>query len=330
VAHLEGYARSFNAPVRLGVEVSSVEREPLTGRYTVETTDGPLMANNVIVAVGMFQQPKIPQMASRVPNQVLQIHSSEYRNADALPPGAVLVVGSGQSGAQIAEELYQAGRKVYLCIGSAGRIQRRYRGRDTVRWLDHIGFWKTVDELPSPAARFAGAPHVSGKAGGRTLNLHQFARDGVVLLGHLADVQDGKATLRPDMKESLAKADKLAADITKAIDQYILKAGLDVPEEPAAEGELLDGFQAEVVAELDLDAAAIGTIIWAAGYRFDFSWVRLPIFDEAGYPVQKRGVTAYPGLYFLGLPWLYSGYSGLLRGVGADAEHIAADLAARP
>ena len=329
VAHLEAYARSFNAPVRLGVEVSSVEREPLTGRYAVETNGGPLEADNVIIAVGLFQQPKIPPMASRVPSGVLQIHSSEYRNAEALPPGAVMVVGSGQSGAQIAEELYQAGRKVYLCIGSTGRIGRRYRGRDTVRWLDHIGFFKTVDELPSPQSRFVATPHVSGKAGGRTLNLHQFARDGVVLLGHLTDVGEGKVTLAPDMMESMAQADKLAGDITKAIDAYILEAGLDVPEEPAGETELRDGFQAEVLSELDLASAGIATIIWAAGYSFDFGWVRLPIYDAAGYPIQKRGATAYPGLYFLGLPWIHTGKSGLLWGVGADAADIAADLAAR-
>ena len=188
----------------------------------------------------------------------------------------------------------------------------------------------TVDTLPSPRAKFAGSPHVSGKDGGRTLNLHQFARDGVVLLGRMIGVRGHTVTLAPDLMENLAKADEFAAGIKKAVDGYILKAGLDVPEEPSDIPDLRDGYSAEIITELDLKAAAINTIIWATGYSFDFGWVRLPVFDDDGYPIQKWGVTAYPGLYFLGLPWLHTAKSGLLSGVGADAAHIAADIAARP
>jgi putative flavoprotein involved in K+ transport len=328
VEYLENYARSFNPPLRLGVEATSVERLPGGGGYVVETSSGPIEASNVIVATGMFQNPKIPSFASAVPDRVLQVHSSAYRNPEVLPPGTVLVVGSGQSGAQMAEELYQAGRQVYLSVGSAGRAPRRYRGRDITRWLDKIGFYRTVDMLPSPRAKFGGSPHVSGKAGGRTLNLHQFARDGVVLLGHLTGIEGVKVSLAPDLKESLAKADRFAADLKKAVDAYILKAGLDIPEEPPGDGELRDGYQAEVLTELDLDSAAISTIIWATGYRFDFGWVRLPVVDGDGYPIQERGVTEYPGLYFLGLPWLYTVKSGLLSGVGADAAHVVEHLLA--
>jgi putative flavoprotein involved in K+ transport len=330
VAYLEGYAELFGAPVRLGVKATSVDRRPDDGRYLVPTSSGPLEANNVIVAAGRFQKPSIPALGREVPGHILQIHSGEYRNSDALPPGAVLVVGSGQSGAQIAEELYQAGRHVYLCVGSAGRIPRHYRGKDMTRWLDAIGFFdRTVDELPSPKAKFQGSAHVSGKGGGRTLNLHQFARDGVVLLGRLSAISEGKAILAADLKENLAKADKMAADITQAVDRYILEAGLDVPKEPASEDELQDGYEAEIIRELDLNAAGINTVIWATGYAFDFGWIRLPVFANDGYPIQKRGVTNYPGLYFLGLPWLHTIRSGLIAGVGDDAAHVTADIAAR-
>jgi putative flavoprotein involved in K+ transport len=277
----------------------------------------------------MYQIPKIPRFADRIPDRILQIHSSEYRDPDALPARAVLVVGSAQSGAQIAEELYEAGRQVYLSVSSAGRAPRRYRGRDVTAWLDEIGFFQTVDQLPSPRAKFQGSVHVSGKGGGRTLNLHQFARDGVVLLGHLTGAEGAQVTLAPDLKESLAKADKVAADIEQAINEYVLRAGLDAPEEPEGDGELGDGFEAEVLTELDLDAAGIGTIVWATGYGRDFGWIRLPVVDGDGFPIQKRGVTDYPGLYFLGLPFLHTVKSGLLSGVGADADHVVSHLAAR-
>ena len=330
VEYLERYVELFDPPLRLGVEATSVEQGPVGGRYIVETASGPLEANNVIVASGLFQTPKIPPLRIEMPSHILQIHSGEHRNPDALPSGAVLVVGSGQSGAQIAEELYQAGRKVYLCVGSAGRGPRRYRGKDVAWWLNEKGDGnRTVDTLPSPRAKFGSSPHLTGKAGGRTLNLHQFARDGVALLGRMIGVREGKITLAPDLMENLAKADKFEADIKKAVDGYILNAGLDVPEEPSDDRELRDGFDAEIITQLDLNAASINTIVWATGYTFDFGWVRLPVFDDDGYPIQKRGVTAYPGLYFLGLVWLYTAKSSLLAGVGDDAAHIAAHIAAR-
>jgi putative flavoprotein involved in K+ transport len=288
-----------------------------------------LRANSVIVATGRFQKPKILPFADGFPNSIFQIHSSEFRNEALLPDGAVLVVGSAQSGAQIAEELYQAGRQVYLSVGSAGRAPRRYRGRDTVAWLEQIGYTsRTVDMLPSPKAKFGGSLQASGKNGGHTLNLHQFARDGVVLLGHLTGIQDGSISIAPDLNESLAKSDKVAEDLKGAVDAYILQHGLDVPAEPDSGDVLTDGYQDEVLTELDLQAAGISTVIWATGYTFNFDWVRLPVVDGDGFPIQKRGVTHYPGLYFLGLPWLHTVKSGLLLGVGADAEHVVSHLIA--
>ena len=322
IARLERYVANFRLPVQCNTPVLSIGIKAGSDLYRLKTQAGDWQAKNVVVATGLFQKPKIPAFAANLPGEIEQLHSGHYRNPAALPPGAVLVVGSAQSGCQIAEELYLSGRKVYLCTGGAGRVPRRYRGKDVFEWQFLSGFLdRTVDQLDSPRAKFAGNPHLSGRDGGRTLNLHQFARDGVILLGRLQDGSENKLYLAPDLKENLAKADAFEANMVKMIDSYIARAGLEAPPEhlPA----LRDGFEARVITELDLYAQGITSIIWAMGYRFDFSLTRLPAFDGDGYPVQQRGVTAYPGLYFVGLPWLYKNKSGFLVGVGEDTEYIA-------
>jgi putative flavoprotein involved in K+ transport len=319
VAYFEGYVKQFRMPVKFGVRVTSVEA--MGAGYLVSTDKGEFESANVVIATGFNQQPKIPPFSANLSGKVHQIHSHQYTNLEALPAGATLVVGSAQSGCQIAEELYQGGRKVYLSVGSAGRMPRRYRGKDITRWLEDIGFVdRTVDQLPSPKAKFQGSAHGTGKDGGHTINLHQFARDGVALLGHIKSVEEDRILLTPDLYESLANADKLEADIVKAIDDYIVQSGLDVPEETLP--ELRDGFEAELIPELDLESAGITSVIWATGFKFDFSMVKLPVVDEDGFPLQKRGVTEYPGLYFVGLPFLHTIKSGLLSGVGDDAAHV--------
>jgi putative flavoprotein involved in K+ transport len=328
VAAFEQYILRFHLPVQYGVKVSAVE--PITGGsgYRVSTDVAALDARNVVIATGLFQRPKIPAFSADLPAHITQLHSGRYRNPQALPPGAVLVVGSGQSGCQIAEELYLSGRQVYLCVGSAGRVPRRYRGKDVYEWLNLSGFLdRTVDKLPSPKARFAANPHLSGRDGGRSLNLHQFARDGVVLLGRIQSGGEGRIWLAPDLKENLARSDKFEAEIVKMIDGLLLQTGMDAPLESLP--VMRDGYEAEEIGDLDLLSVGITTIIWAMGYRFDFDMVRLPIFDGDGYPVQKRGVTDYAGLFFMGLPWLYKQKSGLLLGVGEDAEYIAEKIAGR-
>jgi putative flavoprotein involved in K+ transport len=217
---------------------------------------------------------------------------------------------------------------VYLATGRAGRLPRRYRGKDGAHWLWRTGVAaRTGDQLPSPADRFTASAHVSGKGGGRTLNLHRFSRDGITLLGHLRDGQGTRLEIAPDLKENLTAADKVAREFKQGVDMFIEKKGLQAPEND--EPELRDGYEAAIITELDLEEAGISTIIWATGYSFDFSWVKLPIFDEFGYPVQKRGVTARPGLYFLGLPWLHTIQSGLLSGVGDDAAYVAKRIESR-
>ena len=328
VRHFEHYVERCHLPVRYGVRVTAVERNPTGQGYLVSTDEKPYEARNVVMATGLYQQPKVPPFAAELPLNMLQMHSGQYRNPQAMPPGAALVIGSGQSGCQIAQELYESGRKTYLCTGSAGRAPRRYRGKDIFEWLILTGFLdRTPEMLPSPKARFAGNPHLSGKDGGRTLNLHQFARDGVVLLGHLTGAQDEILQMAPDLKVNLAKVDKFEMEITKMIDGFISKNRLDAPMESLP--ELRDGYATEEIPSLNLKSAGITTIIWALGYNFDFSLVKLPVFDDAGYPVQKRGVTGYPGLYFVGFPWLYKQKSGILVGVGEDAEYLAEVISSR-
>src|SRR3990170_1043421 len=324
VAYFKEYIERFDLPIRHGIRVTSVE--PIETGYLVRTEEAEFKATNVVIATGMYQQPKIPPFSCNLSSEILQLHSSEYHNPEALPEGAVMVVGSAQSGCQIAEELYQSGRKVYLSVSSAARVPRRYRGKDITQWLDDLGFYdRTADQLPSPKAKFGGSIHGTGKDGGHTINLHQFARDGVVLLGHIQSVQEDRIELTPDLMESLAKADKFEEDVVKQVDEYIEKTGLDAPLETLP--ELRDGYEAEVSLDLDLKSVGITTVIWATGYKFDFNIVRLPVFDEDGYPQQKRGVTEYPGLYFVGLPFLHTGKSGLLLGVGDDAAHVVSVIA---
>ena len=328
VAAFEQYVEHFHLPVHYRVRVTSVEHNAEGPGYRVRSDETIMQARNVVIATGLFQRPKRPSFSADLSTQITQLHTGQYRNPQGLPPGAILVVGSGQSGCQIADELYQSGRKVYLCVGSAGRAPRRYRGKDLYEWLNLSGFLdRTVDRLPSPKAKFAASPQLSGRDGGRTLNLHQFARDGVVLLGRLQGAHEGRIWLAPDLKDNLAKADKFEAEIAKLIDGFIAQTGANAPLESLH--ELRDGFDAEEIGELDLRATGITTIIWAMGYGFDFSFVKLPVFDSDGYPTQKRGVTEYPGLFFVGLPWLYKQKSGLLLGVGEDADFIVSAMATR-
>lgn len=322
VAYFERYASRFRLPVSYGVHVQRVRPKSSCREYVVETNAGRFEAANVVIATGLYQKPKMPALSADFPPEIKQLHSDEYRNPQSLPDGAVLVVGSGQSGAQIAEELYQSGRKVYLSVSRAGRVPRRYRGKDANWWHERIGdYERTVDELPSRRAKFASKPMISGKDGGHTLNLHQFVRDGVTLLGRIQGARDHSVLLARDLKANLAYADDFEADFVKKIDEFIVKNGVEAPAETLP--VLTDGCEVQEIPELSLTDANIGTVIWATGYNFDFSIVQLPIFDSDGYPIQNRGVTDYPGLFFVGLPWLHNAKSGLLFGVAQDAGRIA-------
>src|SRR6266446_1218161 len=331
VAYLEPYAASFHAPLQCGVRVTAVRQQPGGDNYLVEAQEITVKARNVVLATGAYPKPKLPTASAALSVDICQMHTSEYRNPQMLPSGAVLVVGTGQSGCQIAEDLYESGRQVYLSTSSCGRAPRRYRGKDSTWWLSRLGFFdRTLDQLPSPTAKFACNPHVSGNHGGRDINLRQFARQGMILLGHVQAAQGKQMILAPDLEENLTKADAFAAQITQGIDEYIKRTGMDV----AANNTIREvpptgALTAKPILTLDLQSAGINTIIWATGYKLDFGWMHLPVFDQTGYPVHQRGVTAYPGLYFLGLHWLYKTKSALLYGVGEDAAFIASAIAER-
>jgi len=326
VRYFEQYILRNQLPVRYSTRVTSIDYREGDG-YRVQAGETTWQARNVVVASGFFQTPRIPAYSQNIPADILQIHNSAYRNPSALPPGAVLVVGAAQSGCQIAEELYQSGRKVYLCVGgSSGRVPRRYRGRDIVAWLLSSGFMnRTAANLPSPRARFNGYPQATGKNGGHTINLHQFYRDGVTLLGHIQGAQDGKVWLDSDLKENLAKVDQFEANITKMIDDYIAKNGIDAPAETLP--LLKDGYDELEILTLDLRSAGISTIIWAMGYNFNLDMVHLPVFDGDGFPITDHNAARYPGLYFVGMPWVTMFKSGVLAGVGDDAAFIAQSIA---
>jgi putative flavoprotein involved in K+ transport len=326
IQYLEDYARLVNPPLRTGIEVTCLEG--VGDGFRVHTNQRAFEATNVVIATGPFQLPKIPAFSAKIAAHIHQLHSSEYRNPQALPEGAVLVVGSAQSGCQIAEELYQQGRKVYLSTGRAFRMPRRYRGKDIFWWGNELGiFDQTVDKLKSPEERFAPNPQITGKDGGHALNLHQFALDGVTLLGRLQDASGTQLTIAGDLMDNLAAADKPSAELKKGIDSFIEATGMLAPEED--EPELRAGYDSEIITDLDLESRGITTIIWATGYTRDFSWVQFPIFDDSGYPIHQRGVTAQPGLYFIGLQWLYKPKSSLFLGLAEDAAHIAAHIANR-
>lgn len=323
IAYFESYIKRFNLPVRYGIKVLSVE--PCDAGYWVKTDQGDFTCANLVIAIGFYQQPKTPPFSENVSANIHQIHSDHYKNPQALPEGGVLVVGSAQSGSQIAEELNESGRQVYLSVSTAGRFPRRYRGLDAEVWMKKLGYFeRTVDQLSPNEARFASSAHGTGKNGGHTINLHQFAKDGIILLGHLKNVAQDRAFLASDLKESLVKADQFEVEFVKSIDAYIEENGLDLP--PEILPDLKDGFDVEEIRELDLQAAGIRNIVWATGYAWDYSWVKMPIMDKDGLPLHNRGVTPSPGLYVIGMPFLHSGKSGLIYGAAEDAAYIASNI----
>ncbi len=325
IDYVESYAASFSPPLHEGVAVTEVAAA-LGGGYRVRTSRGVLTADAIVLAVGGYHTPRFPPMAAELPAHVTQLHSSGYRNAESLPDGGVLVVGSGQSGAQIAEDLHLAGRETHLCVGSAPRVARFYRGRDCVAWLEDMGHYDMpISEHPEGlAARKEANHYVTGRDGGRDIDLRAFARDGMALHGRLLGARGAQLELAGDLPRNLDAADATADRIKDAIDRWIESQGIDAPVEdryvpvfePAGDGG----------GTLDLDAAGIRTIIWATGFVPDWSWVKLDAFDDAGYPTHERGVTEVPGLYVVGLPWLHTWGSGRFAGVARDAEHLAEQI----
>ena len=331
VRHFEGWARSFGAPVRCGIEAQLLR--PAGGGFEVATSEGAFRARNVVVATSTYQHPHVPAVSARLPARLAQLTPHDYKHPGMLPPGAVLVAGSGQTGCQIAEELHEAGREVLLCVGRAGRLPRRYRGRDCLEWQRDMGYLdRTPEMLESPAARFRGDPHLTGRNGGYTLSLHDFHRRGIRLLGRLVGCEGERASLDAGLHAELRFADGFCERIVEQFERHIAERGIDAPEPTAAElagGPPHSGELPDIVREVDLAAANVAAVVWATGYRYDFSWVEAPVLDPAGYPRAPGGVSACPGLYFVGLNWMTWRKSGILYGVGDDARNVAEHLGGR-
>lgn len=324
VAYVETYARKISAPVREGVAVTRLTQQP-DSRFLLDTTDGDMTSDAVVLAVSGYHVPRIPSFSTHVSSEIKQIHSSEYRNSQQLLPGEVLVVGSGQSGCQIAEDLHLSGRKVHLAVGSAPRCPRVYRGRDAVEWLDDLGQYDLpVEQHPLKEKVRKNANHyLTGRDGGRDIDLRKFALEGMSLYGRVRDCKEGKMRFANDLETNLDNADRVYNGICGIIDDHIAKNSIDAPQTPHYRPVW---HPHDTPAELDLKNAGITNIIWTTGFRADWSWVELPIFDGAGYPTHKRGVTSMPGVYVLGLPWLFTWGSGRFVGIGRDAEYLASQL----
>ena len=320
IDYLDGFIQSLDAPVKEHAEVKRVTRNA-DGKFSVFTSQGQFTADQVVVASGGYHTPIVPRMAERLPRSIVQIQSSEYRNAQALPAGGVLVVGSGQSGAQIAEDLHLAGRKVFLAVGEAPRCARFYRGRDVVDWLADMKYYDMpVDQHPlREGVRDNTNHYVTGRDGGRDIDLRRFATEGMELYGRLQDLQDGKLSFAPNLTENLDSADTTFNGINAGIDAFIERHGIEAP--PGSRYEPLWSPPHERTS-LDLEASGIGSIIWCIGFTPDFSWLDAPIFNGRGYPAHTRGVTPQEGLFVVGLPWLHTWGSGRFSGVARDAEYI--------
>lgn len=329
VAYVRGFADHISAPVREGVGVSRISREA-RGLFRIATAEGPVTADAVVLAVSAYHKPKIPAVAQALDPAVTQIHSSAYRNPAQLPNGAVVVVGSGQSGCQIAEDLHLAGRKVHLVVGSAPRCPRVYRGRDAVEWLDDLGQYDLpVDKHPRGAGVRKQANHyLTGRDGGRDIDLRKFAREGMVLHGRLTGAADGRMAFAGDLAANLDAADAVYNGICGLIDKHIAASGVAAPESPHYQPVWAPESEAGA-APLDLAAEGVGSVVWATGFQSDWSFVDLPFLDPTGYPDHVRGVTSVDGLYVVGMPWLYTWGSGRFVGIGRDAGHIADQLSAR-
>jgi putative flavoprotein involved in K+ transport len=326
VDYFVAYAERIAAPVRCGVEVKALHKKPDGSGFRADTTEGAIDARNVVVATGPFQRPLVPTLVP-ADTGILQFHSSAYRNPAELREGAVLIIGAGSSGAQIADELARAGRHVYLSVGPHNRPPRRYRGRDFVWWLGVLGEWDAKVVLP-------GTEHVtiavSGARGGHTVDFRDLAARGITLLGSTATCQDGVVEFLPNLAENIARGDANYLSMLNAADDYVTQHGLNLPAEPEAHGITPDpSCMTTPILRLNLAAAGITTIIWATGYALDFDWLKVNAFDEQGRPAHQRGVSHVPGLYFLGLAWLSRRASPFIWGVWHDAEYLAGHIAAR-
>lgn len=320
VSYLESFAASFDPPVFEGVGVKLL-RKVTHGHFEIQTTQGTFTAEQVVVAIGGYHKPRIPRLAEKLPSEIQQIHSSDYKSPQQMNDGNVLVIGSGQSGCQIAEDLHLAGRVAHLAVGSAPRVARRYRGRDVVEWLSDMGHYDVPVELhpQKEAVRAKSNHYVTGRDGGRDIDLRMRANEGMHLHGRLAGYQDGVMHFADDLAKNLDNADQSSENIKNMIDAYIVEKGIAAPKEARY---VPPWHPKGGNSSIDLKSEKITSIIWSVGFDSSFDWIDLPIFNGKGYPHHYRGVSQEPGVYFLGLPWLHTWGSGRFSGVARDSEFL--------
>jgi len=324
--YILAYADFVSPPIRCGVAVTALHQNQSAPRFIAETSEGPIEARNVVVASGPYQRAVFPKLLSE-DARVFQLHASRYAAPSQLPPGAVLVVGSGASGAQISEELCRDGRRVFLSTGRHRRMPRRYRGRDLIWWLYDLGLDQTPVEKRGPDRAL---PLITGAYGGHTIDFREFAELGVTLLGRVKSANGNTLAISPDLAENLEYGDRAYLAFLDLVDAHVQRQQLHFPEEPEARTMRPDPTcVAKPLTELDLRSAGIGSVIWATGYGVDFSWIKLGVLDARGEPIHRSGTTDVPGIYFLGLQWLSKMSSSFLAGVGDDAARLADHIAAR-
>ena len=317
VDHLQSWADSFDAPVEGVSPVTSLEADD--GGFLLSIPSGTLRARSVVVATGAYQRPYRPAGAEQLPKGVEQLFAEEYTNPSALQPGAVLVVGSGQTGCQLAEEIHQSGRKVFLACGRCIWIPRRLQGHDMFWWMTESGFMdRTPDKLPSPLARHLGNPQATGHDGGRDLNFRVLHEMGVELLGRFVGAEGSEVHLADDVAASVDFGDARLADLMKFVAADCVSKGINPPT-----FEMPPPLRINHRARLDITKEQVATVIWTSGYRPDYGWVKFPVFDEMGFPIQADGRSKVPGLYFMGVHWMRKSKSSILYGVGEDAELVA-------
>ncbi|SFN82064.1 MSMEG_0569 family flavin-dependent oxidoreductase [Xenorhabdus japonica] len=321
VEYLDTFIKKLNPPAILNIQVEHV-RKVTTHKFVIKTNHGTTIAKQLVVAAGGYHTPIYPKLSDTLPEYIKVMHSEEYLNAKQLPEGAVLVVGSGQSGAQIAEDLHLAGKKVYLSTGDAPRCARFYRGKDVVKWLFDMGYYETTvkDHCYNEEVRNSTNHYVTGRDGGHDIDLRKFALEGMQLFGRFDDFKDGQLWFRPDLSENLDRADATYNRINASIDEYLDKNNI-ATNEPASVYQPVWCPEQEIT-HIDLAKENITSVIWCIGFRPDYSWMDLDIFQVNGYPNHDRGITIDPDVMFIGLPWLYTWGSGRFLGIDQDAAYV--------
>jgi len=330
VAYLDGYRRRYDLPVVEKTVVTAIRS--VDGGYEVEASDGLRRCRNVVLCTGDQNHPRIPRIAESVPDDIVQMHTADYRRPDQLPDGATLVVGSGQSGVQIVEDLLEADRRVYLCTSAVGRFPRRYRGRDVFDWMLLTGMAEhRPEDLEDPNEVNARLGQVSGTRGGHSVSLHQLGREGAHLLGRLEGVTGRTLQIGSDLESNAVLGDRASAKIRAAVDTFINATGVEAPPaRPDPADEPFSGLaDMSRIREVNLDEADIASVVWATGFGPDFSYLDSDLLDKNGCPRHDEGVCRAPGMFCLGLWWLRRRISGTVPGIAADAEYVVSQILAR-